>query len=77
MAKFPAEVTAAYVKEKIKVSKDNYLWFEAENVYENGQPLTKERCRQVEENCMPEALPDRQAVRFALTTCRANLRYLP
>ena len=77
MESFPAEVTDEYIREKIKVSRDNYLWFEPENIYENGSPLTKERCRQVEENCVPESLPARQAVKFALTTCRANLRYLP
>ena len=77
MESFPAEVTAEYIRGKIKVSRDNYLWFEPENIYENGSPLTRERYRQVEENCVPESLPARQAVKFALTTCRANLRYLP
>ena len=77
MESFPTEVTAEYIRGKIKVSRDNYLWFEPENIYENGSPLTKERYRQVEENCVPESLPARQAVKFALTTCRANLRYLP
>lgn len=77
MASYPAEVTGEHIREKMELSREFFLWFGLDNMYEKGVPLTRERCRQAEDNCNMGSLPPRQAVGFALTTCRANLRFLP
>ncbi|MBQ7515177.1 MAG: SH3 domain-containing protein [Schwartzia sp.] len=77
MAAYPDEWPRDAVRRKMAYAKSCFWYFEPEEVFENGAPLARSRYWQVVDNCAINALPERQAVRFALTTARANLRYLP
>ena len=77
LADYPDELSREELQKKIAAAKSGFWYFEPEVVYENGRLLPRNRYWQVVDNCSLNALPERQTVRFALTTTRANLRYLP
>ena len=77
MADYPDSLSLDELRKKIAFAKSCFWYFEPEKVYENGVPLPRSRYGQAVDNCGFNALPERQAVRFALTTTRAGLRHLP
>lgn len=77
LAEYPDALSREELRKKIAAAKSGFWYFEPEEIYENGGLLPRARYWQVVDNCAFNTLPERQAVRFALTTTRANLRYLP
>lgn len=77
MADYPDTLAGDEIRKKIASAKSSFWYFEPEKVYENGLPLSRSRYWQTVDNCAFNTLRERQSVRFALTTTRANLRYLP
>ena len=77
LARYPKRVSGDEIRRQMLFAMSDYTGDEPENLFANQRPLSKLEYRHVKQNCGMDALPESQAVRYALTVSRASLRYLP
>lgn len=77
LAHYPTQISGALLKQKISAAMQFFESDDLPEEYKGGALLTIADFRRVKDNCALKQIPATQAVRYALTTQRLNLRLLP